>query len=160
MPGWRDGAPAWLAWPYMRVVVGPVSRESARAWLGYARSVVDELSDIAPGQCFTTPEVLAVFSEYLDSWDRAARRSGDFFWEDEIATEQVEYHMHSFHQVAGMLRDRQERLGAAQAPDEGDAFYLALLNGVLSALETESASSAEFAQHLGRFWPGQEMSIR
>lgn len=146
----------------MRVVVGPVSRTSAQAWLGYARSVVDDLSNIAPGECFATPEVRQIFGHYLQVWDQAAAASetGKFVWDADIPTEQVEYHMHAFHQVAAMLRERQEQLGAAQAPEEGDEFYLALLHGVLSALEAESAASAEFAQHLGRFWPGQEMAIR
>lgn len=146
----------------MRVVVGPVSRTSAAAWLAYARSVVDDLSVIAPGQCFATPELRQIFEHYLDVWGQAAASAegGNFVWDADIPTEEVEYHMHAFHQVAGMLRDRQEQSGAAQAPEAGEEFYLALLHGVLGALETESAASAEFAQHLGRFWPGQEMAIR
>lgn len=144
----------------MRVVVGPVSRSSAKAWLGYARRVVDELGELAPDATFSSPEVVATFTDYLDQWDVAAATSGEFVWESEIPAEHVEFHMHAFHQVATVLREREERVGARQAPEEAQEFYLALLQGVLTALEAESQASAEFAQHLGRFWPGQEMVIR
>ncbi len=144
----------------MRVVVGPVSNKSARSWLDYARSVVDDLTSIAPDECFSTPEVRDIFEAYLDEWGSAARRRGPFVWESEIPAEEVEYHMHAFHQVAGLLSQREEQTGTSAAPEESKEFYLALLSGVLSALETESDASAEFAQHLGRFWPGQELTIR
>lgn len=144
----------------MRVVVGPVSNASARSWLDYAQGVVDELTAIAPDACFSTPEVREIFESYLAEWRRVARRRGDFVWEADIPAEQAEYHMHAFHQVAAMLAEREHQTGAASAPDESREFYVALLSSVLSALEAESAASAEFAQHLGRFWPGQEPSIR
>lgn len=143
----------------MRVVVGPVSAQSAREWLGYARSVVDELERIAPGECFATPEVQEIFDGYLLAWERAASGRGDFTWESDIAAEQVEYHVHAFHQVATMLARQAELTGEPQSPPEGEEFYTALLSGVFAALQTESAASAEFAQHLGQFWPGRERVI-
>lgn len=115
---------------------------------------------MAPDACFATPEVREIFVEYLDEWARAARRRGPFVWEREIAAEEVEYHVHAFHQVASMLDARAQQEGGPRAPEDSQEFYLALLNGVLSALEAESEASASFAQHLARFWPGQEMSIR
>jgi hypothetical protein len=135
----------------MRVVIGPVDGASATAWLGYARRVVDELDEMAPGECFTTPEVLGAFRGYLDSWEAAA--GDEFVWEQDIPTEQVEYNMHAFQRVTGVLAERAEREGR-QAPPEGDDFYLALLQGVLTALEAEGAASAAFAKHLAEFWPG------
>lgn len=138
----------------MRVVIGPVSVASATAWLDYADEVLDELSAMAPGECFTTPEVLAVFREYVTSWrDEAVGTS--MVWEREIPTEQVEYHMHAFQRVAEVLAARAEQQGR-KAPPEGEDFYSALLTGVLAALEAEGPSSAAFAKHLSEFWPGRE----
>lgn len=136
----------------MRVVIGPVDAGSARAWLGYATRVIDELDAMAPGACYTTPEVLAVFRGFLQSW-QAAALDREFLWEQDIPTEQVEYNMHAFQRVAGLLTERAEREGR-QAPPEGDDFYLALLQGVLTALEAEGPASASFAKHLAEFWPG------
>lgn len=142
----------------MRVVVGPVSAQSAVAWLVYARRVVDELELLAPGECFTTPEVKAIFDGYLDEWDEVAARGGDFCWETDIVPERVEHHVHAFHQVATMLARRAEETGQPQSPPDSDEFYTALLAGVLSALRSESQASAEFAQYLAQFWPGHEVN--
>lgn len=143
----------------MRVVVGPVAVTSATAWLAHARGLLEELEDLAPGECFSTPEVLSVFDRYLRSWEMCARECtsehDEFLWEAEIPAEQVEYHMHAFEKVAGMLAERRERMPMAPAPEEGDDFYRAMLHGVLVALEAEGPSHAAFAQHLTKFWPGR-----
>jgi hypothetical protein len=138
----------------MRVVIGPVSVASATAWLDYADRVVDELDSMAPGECFTAPEVLTVFRAYLTSWRQAAV-GAELLWERDISPEQVEYDMHAFQRVADVLARRSEERGTT-APPEGEDFYLAILQGVLSALEAEGPSSASFAKHLSEFWPGRE----
>lgn len=138
----------------MRVVVGPVSAASALAWLDYADDVLDELGGMAPGECFATPEVIEVFRGYITSW-RASAVGPELLWERDIPAERVEYDMHAFQRVAEVLADRAERQGTA-APEAGEDFYLALLQGVLTALEAEGPSSAAFAQHLAEFWPGRE----
>jgi hypothetical protein len=137
----------------MRVVVGPVDAGSASVWLAYARDVLDELETMAPGECFTSPQVLATFRHYVDEWSSVS--DGEkFLWEQDIPAEQVEYNMHAFQRVAGVLAERAEREGP-KAPPEGEDFYLALLHGVLAALEAEGPASAAFAKHLGEFWPGR-----
>ena len=138
----------------MRVVIGPVSVASANAWLDYADEVIDELASMAPGECFTTPEVIEVFRSYVSSWRRAAVGT-DFVWERDIPPEQAEYDMHAFQRVAEVLARRAEEQGAA-APPESEDFYAALLHGVLTALEAEGPSSAAFAEHLAEFWPGRD----
>jgi len=144
----------------MRVVIGPVSADSAAAWIGFAREVVADLDALAPGECFSTPEVRGIFDRYLGEWAAAVARSdGKFVWESDIPAEQVEYHVHAFHQAAAMLARHEEQTGERQSPAEGDEFYLALLTSVLGALEAEGPSSAAFAQHLGQFWPGRDLSL-
>lgn len=138
----------------MRVVIGPVSVASATAWLDYADAVLDELAAMAPDECFTTPEVLAVFRGYVASWREVAVGTS-MVWERDIPTEQVEYHVHAFQRVAEVLAARAEQQGQA-APPAGEDFYAALLTGVLAALEAEGPSSAAFAKHLSEFWPGRD----
>lgn len=143
----------------MRVVVGPVSAISAAAWIGHARGILDDLDALAPGKCFSTPEVRAIFDSYLSEWEAILQPDEKFVWERDIAAEQVEYHLHAFHQVAEMLSRPDGRGDIAGPPAEGEDFVLALLHGVLSALEAESPSSAAFAKHLGAFWPGRDLSL-
>ena len=136
------------------MVIGPVSAASALAWLDYADDTIEELAAMAPGECFTTPEVLEIFRSYVDSW-RAAAVGTEMSWEQDIPPEQVEYHMHAFQRVAEVLDQRAEERGKA-APPEGEDFYAAILQGVLSALEAEGSASAAFAEHLAEFWPGRD----
>lgn len=140
----------------MHVVVGPVSSHSARSWLAYARSVVADIQSVAPNRSCSSPEVVAIFEEYLDMWDEVAFLAGDdpFRWEYDVPVEAAEYHMHAFNQVANVLADRAARGEGVQAPDESDEFYIVLVNSLLAAFVDCSPSSAEFAQHLGAFWPG------
>ncbi len=144
----------------MRVVIGPVSRESASAWLGYARRIVDALGALAPDECFSTPEVCAAFDRFLTEWETvAASRDDCFLWEQELTVEDVEYHVHAFHQVASMLSRRSELGRQRKAPAEGEEFYAAVVRGALTALDAESPASSAFAEHLGEFWPGQELAL-
>lgn len=135
------------------MVIGPVSVASANAWLDYADQVIGDLAAMAPGECFTRPEVLDVFRAYVSSW-RSVAVGSDFLWEREIPPEQVEYDMHAFQRVVELLARRAEEQGVA-APPESEEFYSALLRGVLRALEAEGPSSAAFAEHLSEFWPGR-----
>lgn len=137
----------------MRVVIGPVDVTSARAWLGHARQVVDQLDAVAPGECFTAPEIRATFRAYLDEWNEHARGE-EFLWEADIPAEQVEFDMHAFQRVAGVLAARDEREGW-RSPPEGEDFLLALLQGAFTAMQAEGATSAAFANHLAEFWPGR-----
>lgn len=136
----------------MRVVIGPVDAGSARAWLSHAEQALDEVPLLAPGECFTSPDTLEFLRGFVRSWQLSA--DGDVFvWDEDIPAERVEYSMHAFQRVVAVLAERAEATGRT-APPEGDAFYLAVLTGVLRALETESPSSAAFARELAEFWPG------
>ena len=142
----------------MRVVIGPVSSESAELWLGYARQVVDQLESVSPGACFANAEVRSIFDGYLADWEAEAATDGPFLWARDVPGEQLEFHMHAFHQLATALDERAaERV---RLPEGGREFYAALLRGALGALEAENPASAAFARHLGEFWPGQELVIR
>lgn len=138
----------------MRVVIGPVDVRSAEAFVGYAHQALDDVGAMAPGECFTTPEVMAVFRGFVDAWGEAAV-GDEFVWEQDLPPEQVEYNMHALQRVAGVLAERAEREGR-QLPPEAEDFYIAMLHGVLTALETGGPASAAYAKHLAEFWPGRE----
>ncbi len=142
----------------VRVVIGPVATTCATAWLSHAWGVLDEFARGAPGDCFT-PEVREIFEGYLASWERCARdaapRDGLFLWEAELAPEELEYHLHALQRVVTALTECRARTGLPLVREDGDDFYRAMLHGVLTALETAGPSHAEFAQHLGAFWPGR-----
>ena len=144
----------------MRVVIGPVSALSAKEWLVYAREVVDELASLAPGEQFSSPEVQGIFDGYLSEWEHAAATGDPFLWSCDVPPEQIEYHVHVFHQVATVLAEREATSGTRQSPEGGREFYAAVLRGALGALEAEGPASAAFAQYLGEFWPGDRLPIR
>jgi hypothetical protein len=144
----------------MRVVIGPVSSASAEVWLAAARGVVDDLEAVAPGACFATTEVRSIFQGYLGEWEATAADDGPFLWEREIPAEQMEYHLHAFHQLATVLAQQAEERATFLVPDEGLEFYSAVLRGVLNALESEGPASAAFARHLAEFWPGRVLALR
>jgi hypothetical protein len=137
----------------MRVVIGPVDARSAAAWLGYADRVLDELGTLAPGECFSTPETVAILRDFVARWRTALGDDRLFLWDDDVPAERIEFAMHAFQRVVDVLARRAEVHGRT-APPEGDDFYLAVLQGVLSAMQAESGSSAAYADHLAEFWPG------
>lgn len=147
----------WLAFWFVRVIVGPVSSASALAWIGFAREIVDDLAAGLEGDTWSRPDLIETFGSYLDEWEAAARRRSGFRWEKDIPTEQVEYHVHSFHQVVVHLADQAERTGTRRAPLEGDEFYSALVEGILVALAEEGEASAHFAEYLASFWPRRDV---
>lgn len=133
----------------MRVVVGPVDATSAERWIEYAREV---LADPPAELAALDPDLVTTFHRYLDEWSAAAIAE-EFRWEKDLPVEQVEYHLHAFHRVAEVLSARAAGR-SPNSPPESEAFYRALVEGVLSALEEEHQACAEFARHLREFWPG------
>jgi hypothetical protein len=135
----------------VHVAVGPVDAGSAKAWITWARELVAGL----PARDGTVSEDLqAAFATYLDEWSAIAEAGATFRWETEAEPELVEYLVHGFYRLAGVITEEAERRGRRFSPPEGDAFYTALVNALLDALGEESAANAEFAGHLRAFWPG------
>lgn len=140
----------------MLVRVGPVRSASALAWVPWARRVLDgevpDADDLPGLDEAAETEMRAL----LDEWQALARRGPELTWEAELAPERVEFLVHAFHRVAEALAKAAERRGRAVAPSEGDAFYTALVSGVLVALAHEDASTSELSDMLRSSWPGIE----
>ena len=141
----------------MRVQVGPLGSQGVLAWVGYARTVIDEAVSGRKPELALTAEVAEAFSGFLDEWQAAAEADERFLWSTEIDPEQVEFLAHAFHHVALALAKAAERRGFGLAPQEGREFYLALVSAFLGALEREGGAAAEFAEDLGSTWPGLDL---
>ncbi len=139
----------------MDIDIGPVPVASATAWIGYARAVLKGygLGDV-PVDDEVGTEVVDRFRQYLDDWERIAKKGGDFKWSADIDLEQAEYLVHSFYRLANRAAAAAEQRGSRLMPPEGEAFYASLVMGLLDALEGAGTPAAEFAEELRLFWPG------
>ena len=133
----------------MHVAVGPVDSASAKAWIGFARDVVDRQTGGT-----ISDDLRVAFDTYLDEWSTIADSGPVFRWALEIDAEVVEYLVHGFYRVAEVITEQAQVRGSRISPVEGDAFYAALVNALLDALGEESPANAEFASYLRAFWPG------
>jgi hypothetical protein len=135
----------------VRVELGPIPADSARAWIAYAREI---LAQRRAHDAETLPDdVRAGFEAYLSEWE-AAISGPELRWEAEVDPELVEYLVHGFYRVATRLAEESERRGGRVSPAEGDLFYRGLVHALLDAMAAEGSAAAEFAEQLREFWPG------
>ena len=140
----------------VHVQLGPLPSKGALIWIDYARQVLSSVPTEAGGEGVWLPaDAVAGFERYLDAWSDAAHESDSFAWEGEVAREEAEYLFHAFFRVATHLSAQAEASGP-MAPEGSDAFYRALVGGLLTALDQEGDATSEFSEHLRAFWPGLE----
>lgn len=134
----------------MQVVVGPVAGESMAAFSDFGRAV---LRGQGPG-AEVPSDAARAFEGYLDEWQvLGTAEPGDVTWETEVDGEIVEYLAYTFFRVATEINDE---AGLDQVvPTPAAPFYWSLVRALLTALEGEGGSRAEFAAHLREFWPGE-----
>ena len=140
----------------MRVVIGPVSASSAAAWLDVASRAIAALDELTPTLTTSVPDASAILGGYVARWqDHITGAVEQFWWETDMPVEVAQYHLHVFHQLATAMYDRSgEHTGRWAWPSEGDAFYRALLLGVLGALRLEGGEYAAYARDVADRWPG------
>jgi hypothetical protein len=132
------------------IEIGPVSRQSAVAWLDYAAVAVGEL------RSSETPRVpdraIDKFEELVTQWRRAAARDGAFHWSADLPPEKVEFLMNALYS-AGLEIER----GAAEGrmtlrPAAADEFHIVMVQQVLDTLALQGGSNAEFVESLRNDW--------
>lgn len=128
--------------------MGPVSPESATAFVDYADAVLDT------GGADLPADVVEAFRAYLSEWRLLASQGGDFQWDTDVATDTAEYLVLAFFRLAERLQEVAVIHGPAGPPAAGE-FYRLLVAALLDGLIDEGQASAEFAEHLRSFWPGQ-----
>lgn len=135
----------------MEVVVGPVKAASMGAYVRFARVV---LHDQGPGAGVPS-DAASSFDAYFAEWADIASRAepdDDVMWRGEAEPEVVEYLVYSFFRLAQEVDEASGDDGVV--PADASPFYRLLVGALLSALEDEAGSRAEFAAHLREFWPG------
>jgi hypothetical protein len=132
------------------IEIGPVSRESAVAWLDYATIAVGEL------RSSETPRVpdraIDKFEELVTQWRHAASVGDAFHWSAELPPEKVEFLMNALYS-AGLEIER----GAAEGrmtlrPAAADEFHVVMVQQVLDTLALQGGSNAEFVESLRNDW--------
>jgi len=132
------------------IEIGPVSRQSAVAWLDYATVAGGEL------RSSETPRVpdraIDKFEELVAQWRGAAEHEGPFHWSADLPPEKVEFLMNALYS-AGLEIER----GAAQGrmtlrPAAADEFHVVMVQQVLDTLALQGGSNAEFVESLRNDW--------
>jgi hypothetical protein len=132
------------------VEIGPVGGESAVAWIGYGRKVIEQLSgaDADP----MSANVLRRFSELLDEFERIAAPDRSFHWVSEKDPAEVEFVMKGLYEI-GLAVERQHEAGRMQLrPAAADEFHVMVVQQILSEIELEGPTSAQFVEGLRADW--------
>jgi hypothetical protein len=134
----------------VHIAVGPVSSDSAQAWISYATDTLALLRALPEEQL--PRHALDGFASLLDEWRRIARHAGQFRWSSEERPERVQYLLNALY-VAGTLIEREAASGRARLrPPEADEFHVVLVREALDALEHESDADAQFVAQMRNVW--------
>jgi len=135
----------------VKVEVGPVSHRSAVAWLDYATTALPALRRLPNAQL--PAKALVTFGELLAQWRAIVEGdAGPFRWGSQETPERAEYLIRALFE-AGLVIERAEAEGEAELrPPEADEFHFVLIDCVLSALDDESPSNAQFAETMRSEW--------
>ena len=133
----------------MRVEIGPVPSDSARAWIGYARETV-ELLRADPGE--VPPRALDRFVGYLDEWEVPATQSDTFRWTSELSVEMLEYLTNWLYRIGVRVQAEADAGSGRLRPTTADKFHVVLVRSMLDALEREGPGPAQFAEQLRAQW--------
>ncbi|MGZ4704858.1 MAG: hypothetical protein ACXWCM_08320 [Acidimicrobiales bacterium] len=144
----------------MLVEVGPVPSASALAYIRFAREMLAELvTRHGKDSPSAWPEMAAEFETLFDRWEKIARSGPVFTWSWERDVEEVEYWFVAFVRLV-LEADPLGRTSERVADDETELrrpFRVALVNGVLTALEREGGGSAALATELRSEWPDDDI---
>lgn len=120
------------------------------AWLDYAREALVGLR-AAQGSRVPTG-ALNTFGELLDQWGVIAAAGGPFRWISDEPPERVEFLIRALYEGGLVIESESEAHRARLRPAEADEFHLVLVDCVLSALEREGPSYAQFAEVMRNEW--------
>jgi hypothetical protein len=134
----------------VHIAVGPISSDSARAWITYATDMLALLRALPEEQL--PRRALDVFASLLDEWGPIAEHAAQFRWSSEEQPERVQYLLNALY-VAGTLIEREAASGRARLrPAEADEFHVVLVREALDALQHESDADAQFVAQMRNVW--------
>jgi CheY-like chemotaxis protein len=134
------------------VRVGPVPAAAARAWISNTRRILAALRrdpDVLDEP--VTDEVLDLFERFLVSWEGVASEAEVFSWQARAVPDEVRALLEQWAAVDRMTDLQLARLGVGWAPPEAEPFWVALTEGVVTALQ-EQAATQDLAAVLGEQW--------
>ena len=133
----------------VRVRVGPLPAASARAFLPYARTVLDAISSgrVDAGVTFDD-DIGGAYDHYLGEWERAAE-SDPFLWEDDADRDTVARLATAWLELMANVSGRVAEVGLPEGPPEGEAFY----NGLVAAITDALTGDDSLGQKLQEAWP-------
>jgi hypothetical protein len=130
-----------------------VSSASALAWIAYARDALAAVGRDPHGFALE-PDAVTTITGFFDEWERQAATGPTLMLSVEISEAELEFVGHTFQQVSQRLTDEADERGYDVSPPEGDEFYRALSDAVISTLEfSDEPASAEFGEVLRSSWP-------
>jgi hypothetical protein len=138
----------------VRLVLGPIDSSGAILWIAYARTVLAELVTHRGRPVAIDEDVVERFESILDEWEDVARATGRFEWSAEVDPADALALATTWFDLAQHLSQEADVRGFPLSPPEGEAFYQAVVTGVLDGLVDASATDPELAAKLRRLWPG------
>jgi hypothetical protein len=134
----------------VRVDLGPVSTESAQAWISYATDTLTLLRALPEDQ--VPSHALDGFASLLNEWRPIAERGKPFRWSSNEQPERVQYLLNALY-VAGTVIEQEAASGRARLrPASADEFHVLLVREALGALEHESSTDAQFVEQMRNVW--------
>jgi hypothetical protein len=132
------------------IEIGPVSAESARAWIAYATETLEVLRQLESKEL--ERQALDGFASLLGAWRPIAYRDEPFRWSSQEDPDRAKFLLNALY-WAGTIVEREAEVGRARLrPAVADEFHLVLIHEVLDALEHESEADAHFVKELRNVW--------
>jgi hypothetical protein len=134
----------------VRIDLGPVASDSARAWIAYAAEMLEVLRALPePG---LPAAALDAFGSLLDQWRPIAEADEPFRWSGDLEPERVQYLLKALY-AAGEAIEREAASGRARLrPPKADAFHFVVVRESFEVLEHESKADAEFVAQMRNVW--------
>lgn len=119
------------------VRIGPVPAPAARAYLTYARDILDAIDGGRVAGVVVEPALAVSFRRYLDEWLPGTSGSGSFAWRGVVDRDELAEVASGWLDLMSRLSGRFEALGLPVGPADGEAFYHHLVDAIGAALEAD-----------------------
>ncbi len=133
---------------------------SVLAYVSFSRDMLAELvTRHGKDSPSVAPELATEFARTLDRWEEIARSGPVFSWTYDRDVEEIEYRFVAFVRLV-LEGDPLGRTSERVVDDETQLrrpFRVALVNGILTALEREGGGSAALAAELRADWPDDDI---
>lgn len=127
----------------MRIDIGPVAADAARAWTSHLLHNLEVVHARRQELPFRFPtEVATAFRQLLSEWLRVAEEAGNaaFRWSAEMDPDRVRWLLRYWANLDSLTTEQVERLGVQWSPPEARPFFAALVTAVAAAFDAAGLS--------------------